>query len=103
MLFFWCCELLVRSRLNGVSTSSKTVHVRCKTGRSNLTPDQEYGYLLQVYVHPRQGCLQFSNAHSLPQVRADLAASFQVVAVKHLEHRCRRGVSWALETCPGIK
>lgn len=37
------------------------------------------------------------------QARADIAASFQAVAVKHLEHRCRRSICWALETCPDIK
>ncbi|KAL4859186.1 putative aldo-keto reductase 2 [Chlorella vulgaris] len=37
------------------------------------------------------------------QVRADIAASFQRVAVKHLEERCRRAVQWAQETHPEVR
>ena len=33
----------------------------------------------------------------MPQVRADIAASFQRVAVAHLAERCARGAAWALE------
>ncbi|KAK9803673.1 hypothetical protein WJX72_010519 [[Myrmecia] bisecta] len=36
------------------------------------------------------------------QVRADIAASFQCVAVQHLEERCRRGTRWALESHRGL-
>lgn len=34
------------------------------------------------------------------QLRADIAASFQRVAVQHLEDRCRRAVQWAQESHP---
>ena len=37
------------------------------------------------------------------QVRADIAASFQRVAVAHLEERCRRGLEWARETHPSVR
>ena len=36
-------------------------------------------------------------------VRANIAASFQRVAVAHLEERCRRAIAWAKETHPSIK
>lgn len=102
MLFFWCCELLVRSRLDVVSTSSKLCMSGAKQGEATSRQTKSMDTAASLCA-PASDRLQFSNAHSLPQVRADLAASFQVVAVKHLEHRCRRGVSWALETCPDIK
>uniref|UniRef100_A0A1D1YP78 N(6)-L-threonylcarbamoyladenine synthase n=1 Tax=Anthurium amnicola TaxID=1678845 RepID=A0A1D1YP78_9ARAE len=35
--------------------------------------------------------------------RADIAASFQRVAVLHLEERCERAIEWALEIEPSIK
>jgi N6-L-threonylcarbamoyladenine synthase len=35
-------------------------------------------------------------------VRADIAASFQRVAVQHLEERCRRAVQWAQESHPEV-
>ncbi|KAM7508764.1 hypothetical protein LguiA_019217 [Lonicera macranthoides] len=35
--------------------------------------------------------------------RADIAASFQRVAVLHLEERCERAIQWALEIEPSIK
>ena len=34
------------------------------------------------------------------QQRADIAASFQRVAVAHLEERCRRAVAWTQESHP---
>ena len=34
------------------------------------------------------------------QLRADIAASFQRVAVAHLEERCRRAVGWVKESHP---
>ncbi len=36
------------------------------------------------------------------QVRADIAASFQRVALTHLEERTRRAAVWALEAEPSI-
>lgn len=36
------------------------------------------------------------------QLQADIAASFQTVAVRHLEERCRRGLAWAKESHPGV-
>ena len=42
-------------------------------------------------------------AESNRQVRADIAASFQRVAVQHLEERCRRAVAWARESHPGVR
>ncbi|KQK04047.1 probable tRNA N6-adenosine threonylcarbamoyltransferase, mitochondrial isoform X3 [Brachypodium distachyon] len=36
------------------------------------------------------------------QLRADIAASFQRVAVLHLEERCQRAVEWALKMKPSI-
>lgn len=53
-----------------------------------------------LYVIVPQGT---EDIKCIVQVRANIAASFQAVAVKHLEHRCRRGISWALETSPDIK
>jgi hypothetical protein len=35
--------------------------------------------------------------------RADIAASFQRVAVLHLEEKCERAIDWALELEPSIK
>ncbi|XXG43144.1 hypothetical protein AAC387_Pa01g3251 [Persea americana] len=35
--------------------------------------------------------------------RADIAASFQRVAVLHLEERCQRAIGWALSIAPSIK
>ncbi|EFJ12995.1 hypothetical protein SELMODRAFT_123080 [Selaginella moellendorffii] len=37
------------------------------------------------------------------QSRANVAASFQVVAVRHLEDRCRRALEWARELEPCMK
>lgn len=37
------------------------------------------------------------------QVRADIAASFQRVALDHLENRVSRAAAWALEEWPGVK
>jgi len=37
------------------------------------------------------------------QRRADLAASFQRVAVQHLEQRCTRAIQWARESHPDIQ
>eukprot|EP00884_Botryococcus_braunii_P015660 jgi/Botrbrau1/2778/Bobra.0164s0055.1 len=37
------------------------------------------------------------------QVRADIAASFQHVATRHLAERTLRGLTWALEGSPGIR
>ena len=37
------------------------------------------------------------------QVRADIAASFQRVALDHLENRVSRAAAWALEDWPGVK
>ncbi|KAI3906001.1 hypothetical protein MKW98_016397 [Papaver atlanticum] len=36
-------------------------------------------------------------------IRADIAASFQRVAVLHLEERCERAIAWAAEIEPSIK
>ncbi len=36
------------------------------------------------------------------QLRADIAASFQRVAVAHLEERCRRAVGWVQESHPQV-
>ena len=35
-------------------------------------------------------------------MRADIAASFQRVAVQHLAMKCQRAVTWARETCPHL-
>lgn len=37
------------------------------------------------------------------QVRADIAASFQRVAIAHLTERCERGLTWALNEAPETK
>ena len=37
------------------------------------------------------------------EVRADIAASFQRVALAHLEERTRRAAAWALDSEPGIR
>uniref|UniRef100_A0A453JWF8 Uncharacterized protein n=1 Tax=Aegilops tauschii subsp. strangulata TaxID=200361 RepID=A0A453JWF8_AEGTS len=37
------------------------------------------------------------------QLRANIAASFQRIAVLHLEDRCQRAVEWALKMRPSIK
>ncbi|KAJ3679849.1 hypothetical protein LUZ60_016127 [Juncus effusus] len=37
------------------------------------------------------------------KARADIAASFQRVAVLHLEERCQRAIEWALKIDPSIK
>ena len=37
------------------------------------------------------------------QARADIAASFQRVALEHLEDRVSRAAAWALEDWPGIR
>ncbi|KAI7841398.1 hypothetical protein COHA_005015 [Chlorella ohadii] len=37
------------------------------------------------------------------QLRADIAASFQRVAVAHLEERCRRAVGWVQESHPQVR
>lgn len=37
------------------------------------------------------------------QVRADIAASFQRVALAHLEERTRRAAAWALDSEPAIR
>lgn len=37
------------------------------------------------------------------QVRADIAASFQQVAVAHLVERCERAISWVQQDVPQIK
>ncbi|OAE20663.1 hypothetical protein AXG93_154s1370 [Marchantia polymorpha subsp. ruderalis] len=36
------------------------------------------------------------------QIRADIAASFQRVAVQHLEDKCRRAVEWARRLAPSV-
>ncbi len=43
------------------------------------------------------------NSFHIMQVRADLAASFQVTAIRHLEERTARAVAWAQDSCPGIR
>ncbi|KAL8227997.1 hypothetical protein R6Q57_015581 [Mikania cordata] len=48
--------------------------------------------------------IPFSSASIEDQcLRADIAASFQRVAVLHLEERCERAIQWALEIEPSIK
>ncbi|PWA67123.1 glycoprotease 1 [Artemisia annua] len=48
--------------------------------------------------------IPFSSASIQDQgLRADIAASFQRVAVLHLEERCERAIQWALEIEPSIK
>ncbi|XP_071741496.1 probable tRNA N6-adenosine threonylcarbamoyltransferase, mitochondrial [Rutidosis leptorrhynchoides] len=48
--------------------------------------------------------IQFSSASIEDQnLRADIAASFQRVAVLHLEEKCERAIQWALEIEPSIK
>lgn len=46
-------------------------------------------------------------SHCLPlcplQLKADIAASFQSVAVTHLAEKSRRGVAWARELAPGLR
>ncbi|KAM1048565.1 hypothetical protein ACFX1X_027993 [Malus domestica] len=37
------------------------------------------------------------------RIRADIAASFQRVAVLHLEERCERAIEWALKIEPSVK
>ena len=37
------------------------------------------------------------------QTRADIAASFQRVAIAHLTARCRRAVAWAKESHPEVQ
>ena len=46
---------------------------------------------------------QHYEAFWIMQVRADIAASFQRVALEHLEDRVARAAGWALEEWPGIK
>ncbi|XP_076942694.1 putative tRNA N6-adenosine threonylcarbamoyltransferase, mitochondrial [Bidens hawaiensis] len=47
--------------------------------------------------------IPFSSASSEDQrARADIAASFQRVAVLHLEEKCERAIQWALEIEPSI-
>lgn len=48
----------------------------------------------------RHAC-QVSGVSAL-QVRANIAASFQRVAVAQLVHRVKRGVEWAREIEPGV-
>ena len=43
-----------------------------------------------------------SNATLSSQTQADLAASFQHVAVCHLQDKCRRGIAWANEHIHGL-
>ena len=40
------------------------------------------------------------NMHT--QTKADIAASFQQVAVQHLTQRVARGIAWARELVPGL-
>ncbi|KAK9051543.1 hypothetical protein SSX86_028170 [Deinandra increscens subsp. villosa] len=48
--------------------------------------------------------IPFSSASMDDQrLRADIAASFQRVAVLHLEEKCERAIQWALEIEPSIK
>ncbi|KAL7602841.1 hypothetical protein Lser_V15G16108 [Lactuca serriola] len=50
------------------------------------------------------GRVPFSSASVEEQgIRADIAASFQRVAVLHLEEKCERAIQWALEIEPSIK
>lgn len=37
------------------------------------------------------------------QTRADIAASFQRVAITHLTERCRRAAAWAKDSNPGMQ
>lgn len=37
------------------------------------------------------------------QIKADIAASFQKVAVQHLVMRLKRAISWAREVCPDVQ
>ncbi|KAF5183227.1 tRNA N6-adenosine threonylcarbamoyltransferase [Thalictrum thalictroides] len=45
----------------------------------------------------------FSTSSQDRSLRADIAASFQRVAVLHLEERCERAIDWALNIEPSIK
>ncbi|KAA8520501.1 hypothetical protein F0562_014757 [Nyssa sinensis] len=48
--------------------------------------------------------IPISSASSQDRIsRADIAASFQRVAVLHLEERCERAIEWALKIDPSIK
>lgn len=48
-------------------------------------------------------CLMPQTAEANSQLRADIAASFQRVAVAHLEERCRRAVAWVQESHPQVR
>jgi len=46
----------------------------------------------------------FELTGQLPRhVKADVAASFQHIAVRHLEDRCKRALQWTLETHPEVQ
>jgi tRNA A37 threonylcarbamoyltransferase TsaD len=52
--------------------------------------------------HRQQHQLGTARALDL-QVKADIAASFQSVAVTHLTEKTRRGVTWARELAPELR
>lgn len=37
------------------------------------------------------------------RIRADIAASFQAVAIRHLEDRCRRALEWTHDSHPDVR
>ena len=53
--------------------------------------------------NPELNTSEHYEAFRIMQVRADIAASFQRVALEHLEDRVARAAGWALEEWPGIK
>lgn len=57
----------------------------------------EHTYLLAVHV------LDTLRMHVGPQVRADIAASFQRVALGHLEERVGRAAQWARAEHPALR
>ncbi|XP_068669714.1 probable tRNA N6-adenosine threonylcarbamoyltransferase, mitochondrial isoform X2 [Aristolochia californica] len=59
---------------------------------------------LAIQSHNINTAIPISSANPQERsLRADIAASFQRVAVFHLEERCERAIEWALEIEPSIK
>ncbi|KAG9454545.1 hypothetical protein H6P81_007449 [Aristolochia fimbriata] len=59
---------------------------------------------LSIQSHKINSAIPISSVNPQERsLRADIAASFQRVAVSHLEERCERAIEWALEIEPTIK
>lgn len=95
-------ELALEGDANSVKFSvPMRQHMDCNFSYAGLKTQ------VRLAIESRNICIDKSPIYSASsherRVRADIAASFQRVAVLHLEDRCERAIEWALKIEPSIK